>query len=154
MTRLTLNGTPVEAVADPDTPLLDVLRGEMGLVGTRFGCGAEACGACFVLLDGAAVASCTTPLSAAEGREVVTVEGLAPGDELHPVQRAILDEQAGQCGYCLSGIMVSAAGLLARDPHPDEAAVIAALDRNLCRCGVQRRVVRAVLRAAGTEMTR
>ncbi|MFG2072317.1 (2Fe-2S)-binding protein [Nonomuraea maritima] len=154
MTRLNLNGTPVEAAADPDTPLLDVLRGEMGLVGTRFGCGAEACGACFVLLDGAAVASCTTPLSAVEGRDVVTVEGLAPGDELHPVQRAILDEQAGQCGYCLSGIMVSAAGLLARDPHPDEAAVIAALDRNLCRCGVQRRVVRAVLRAAGAEVAR
>lgn len=154
MTRLNLNGTPVEAAADPDTPLLDVLRGEMGLVGTRFGCGAEACGACFVLLDGAAVASCTTPLSAVEGRDVVTVEGLAPGDELHPVQRAILDEQAGQCGYCLSGIMISAAGLLARDPHPDEEAVIAALDRNLCRCGVQRRVVRAVLRAAGAEVAR
>ncbi|SDJ28314.1 nicotinate dehydrogenase subunit A [Nonomuraea maritima] len=154
MTRLNLNGTPVEAAADPGTPLLDVLRGEMGLVGTRFGCGAEACGACFVLLDGAAVASCTTPLSAVEGRDVVTVEGLAPGDELHPVQQAILDEQAGQCGYCLSGIMVSAAGLLARDPHPDEAAVIAALDRNLCRCGVQRRVVRAVLRAAGAEVAR
>ncbi|TDD56208.1 (2Fe-2S)-binding protein [Nonomuraea terrae] len=149
MTRLTVNGTPMEAVSDPGTPLLDVLRGEMGLTGTRFGCGLEACGACFVLLDGQPVASCTTPLSVAEGRDVVTIEGLAPGDELHPVQQAILDEQAGQCGFCLSGIMVSAAALLARDPHPDEEAVVAALDRNLCRCGVHRRVVRAVLKAAG-----
>ncbi|MGP4098613.1 (2Fe-2S)-binding protein [Nonomuraea sp. KM90] len=148
MTGMIVNGAAVEAGSDPDTPLLDVLRGELGLVGTRFGCGVGLCGACFVLLDGRVTAACDTPLSACEGREVVTVEGLAPGDSLHPVQRAILEEQAGQCGYCLSGIMVSAAALLAADPRPDEEAVVAALDRNLCRCGVQRRVVRAVLKAA------
>ncbi|MFC4113187.1 (2Fe-2S)-binding protein [Nonomuraea zeae] len=149
MTRLVVNGTPAEVAADPGTPLLDVLRGELGLVGTRFGCGAGACGACFVLLDERVAAACDTPLSAAAGREVVTVEGLAPGEELHPVQRAILEEQAGQCGYCLSGMIVSAAALLARDPHPDEEAVVAALERNLCRCGAHRRIVRAVLRASG-----
>ncbi|MFB4277608.1 (2Fe-2S)-binding protein [Nonomuraea sp. MTCD27] len=148
MTGMIVNGAAVEAGSDPDTPLLDVLRGELGLVGTRFGCGVGLCGACFVLLDGRVTAACDTPLSACEGREVVTVEGLAAGDSLHPVQRAILEEQAGQCGYCLSGIMVSAAALLAADPRPDEEAVVAALDRNLCRCGVQRRVVRAVLKAA------
>jgi nicotinate dehydrogenase subunit A len=146
--RVTVNGTPAEVAADPGTPLLDVLRGELGLVGTRFGCGAGLCGACFVLLDGRVAAACDTPLSAAGGREVVTLEGLAPGAELHPVQRAILEEQAGQCGYCLSGMIVSAAALLARDPRPDEEAVVAALDGNLCRCGAHRRIVRAVLRAA------
>ncbi|MFG1710304.1 (2Fe-2S)-binding protein [Nonomuraea sp. M3C6] len=148
MTRLTVNGTPVEVTTDPGAPLLDVLRGELGLAGTRFGCGEGLCGACFVLLDERVVASCDTPLSAAEGREVVTVEGLAPGEELHPVQRAILEEQAGQCGYCLSGMMISAAALLASEPRPDEEAVVAALDRNLCRCGVHRRIVRAVLKVA------
>lgn len=148
MTRLTVNGASAEVSADPGTPLLDVLRGELGLVGTRFGCGAGLCGACFVLLDGRVTASCDTPLSAAGGRAVVTVEGLAPGDELHPVQRAILEEQAGQCGYCLSGMAVSAAALLAADPRPSEEAVVRALDGNLCRCGVQRRIVRAVLKAA------
>ncbi|WP_188190048.1 (2Fe-2S)-binding protein [Nonomuraea sp. SYSU D8015] len=148
MTRLTVNGCSVEVGCDPGTPLLDVLRGELGLVGTRFGCGVGLCGACFVLLDGRVTASCDTPLSAAEGRAVVTVEGLAPGDELHPVQRAILEEQAGQCGYCLSGMLISAAALLAAEPRPSEEAVVRALDGNLCRCGVQRRIVRAVLKAA------
>lgn len=148
MVPLTVNGNVVEARSDPGTPLLDVLRGELGLAGTRFGCGAGLCGACFVLVDGQVTTSCDTPLSAVEGREVVTVEGLANGDEPHPVQRAVLEEQAGQCGYCLSGIMISAAALLAADPRPDEEAVVAALDRNLCRCGVHRRVVRAVLKAA------
>ncbi|GAA3533304.1 (2Fe-2S)-binding protein [Nonomuraea rosea] len=146
--RVTVNGTPAEVAADPGIPLLDVLRGELGLVGTRFGCGVGLCGACFVLLDGRVAAACDTPLAAAEGREVVTVEGLAPGAELHPVQQAILEEQAGQCGYCLSGMIVSAAALLARDPRPDEEAAVAALDGNLCRCGAHRRIVRAVLRAA------
>ncbi|TYB66028.1 (2Fe-2S)-binding protein [Nonomuraea sp. PA05] len=148
MIRLTVNGAAAEVAADPRTPLLDVLRGELGLVGTRFGCGAGLCGACFVLLDGVVTAACDTPLSAAEGRAVVTVEGLAPGDELHAVQRAVLEEQAGQCGYCLPGMLVSAAALLAREPRPSEEAVVSALDRHLCRCGVQRRVVRAVLKAA------
>ncbi|MEV0380367.1 (2Fe-2S)-binding protein [Nonomuraea sp. NPDC050643] len=148
MTRLTVNGTLVESTSDPATPLLDVLRGELNLVGTRFGCGTGMCGACFVLLDGRVTPACDTPLSAAADRSVVTVEGLAPGDDLHPIQRAILEEQAGQCGYCLSGMMISAVALLAADPHPSEQAVAEALDGNLCRCGVHRRIVRAVLKAA------
>ncbi len=149
----TVNGEPAELGGDPDATLLSALRGDLGLLGSRFGCGMGLCGACFVLVDGHATPSCDTPLWAVEGKEVVTVEGLATDGELHPVQRTILDEQAAQCGFCTSGIVVSAAALLARDPRPDEAAVIEALDRNLCRCGVQRRVVRAVLRAAESAQT-
>jgi nicotinate dehydrogenase subunit A len=105
------------------------------------------CGACVVLLDGRPVPSCDTPLWSVAGREVTTVEGLAAGGALHPVQEAFLAEQAGQCGYCLSGILVTAAALLAENPHPDERTVAAALDRHLCRCGAHRRMIRAVLRA-------
>lgn len=143
-----VNGAPVVPAADPATPLVYVLRNDLGLTGTRFGCGTGLCGACVVLVDGRPTPSCDTPLWAVRGSEVVTVEGLGRDGEPHPVQRALLAEQAGQCGYCLSGMVVSAAALLARDPRPDEAAVRAALDRNLCRCGVQNRIVRAVLRAA------
>jgi nicotinate dehydrogenase subunit A len=146
--ELTVNGGHVRVETHPDTSLLHVLREELDLKGSRFGCGVGLCGACFVQLDGQVVASCDTPIWSAAGKTVVTVEGLAPGDELHPVQRAFLDEQAAQCGYCISGILVSAATLLERNPAPDEQAVVEALDRNLCRCGVQRRVVRAVLAAA------
>ena len=147
--RLTVNGRAVEVQADDDTPLLHVLRHELGLSGPRFGCGVGLCGACFVLLEGSAAPACDTPMWAAAGKDVVTVEGLGGGDDaLHPVQQAFLDEQAAQCGFCVSGVLVSAAALLADDPRPDESAVVAALDRNLCRCGVQRRMVRAVLRAA------
>jgi nicotinate dehydrogenase subunit A len=149
--ELTVNGRPVRVETDPGTSLLHVLRNELDLKGTRFGCGVGLCGACFVQLDGQVVASCDTPMWSAEGRTVVTVEGLAPGEGLHRVQRAFLDEQAAQCGYCVSGILVSAGALLDRNPAPDEQAVIEALDRNLCRCGVQRRVVRAVLKAASAE---
>ena len=144
---LTVNGTLRQVDADPDTPLLDVLRGELGLRGARFGCGLGQCGACFVLVDGRAVPACDTPLWAAEGKAVTTVEGLADDGRLHPVQQAVLDEQAGQCGFCLSGMVVSAAALLAEQPQPDEATVAAALDRHLCRCGIQRRMVAAVVRA-------
>ncbi len=144
---LTVNGTPRQVEADPDTPLLDVLRGDLQLRGTRFGCGLGQCGACFVLVDGRPVPACDTPLWAADGRSVTTVEGLAQDGELHPVQQAVLDEQAGQCGFCLSGMVVSAAALLAEQPQPDEATVAAALDRHLCRCGVQRRMIAAVVRA-------
>jgi nicotinate dehydrogenase subunit A len=150
MTRtfsLTVNGQRREVHGAPETTLLHVLRAQLGLIGTRFGCGVGLCGACFVLLDGRAAPSCDVPLWSAEGKRVTTVEGLAEGDALHPVQAAVLAEQAAQCGYCLSGILVSAAALLAENPTPDEPAVLAALDRNLCRCGVHRRVVRAVLRA-------
>ena len=144
---LTVNGTSRRVDTDPDTPLLDVLRGDLGLRGARFGCGLGQCGACFVLVDGRPVPACDTPLWATEGRTVTTVEGLAEDGGLHPVQQAVLDEQAGQCGFCLSGMVVSAAALLAEQPQPDEATVAAALDRHLCRCGIQRRMVAAVVRA-------
>jgi nicotinate dehydrogenase subunit A len=149
--ELTVNGTPVRVEAEPDTPLLHVLRNELDLKGSRFGCGLGQCGACFVQMDGNVVPSCDVPMWSADGRTVVTVEGLAPGDGLHRVQQAFLDEQAAQCGYCISGILVNAAALLDKSPAPTEQDVIEALDRNLCRCGVQRRVVRAVLKAGSAE---
>jgi nicotinate dehydrogenase subunit A len=146
VTVLTVNGQRREVDADPDTPLLYVLRNDLGLVGSRFGCGMGLCGACFVHVDGAVVASCDTPLWSVEGKTVVTVEGLAPAGELHPVQQAMLDEQAAQCAYCLTGVVMSGAALLARSPRPDRAEVVEALERNLCRCGAHNRMVRAVLR--------
>lgn len=145
--RLTVNGAPVTVTADPETPLLTVLRDHLDLRGSRFGCGLGLCGACFVRLDDQVVASCDTPLWSAEGRTVVTVEGLGTTERPHPVQRALLEEQAAQCGFCVSGIVVSAAALLEQNPQPTEQEAAAALDRNLCRCGVQRRIVRAVVRA-------
>jgi nicotinate dehydrogenase subunit A len=131
-----------------DTPLLYVLRGDLGLKGTRFGCGLGQCGACMVLIDGRATHSCDYPVRAAEGHEIVTVEGLRDGDGPGPLQRAFLEEQAAQCGFCMSGILISASALLREEPSPDERRVRAALDGNLCRCGSHNRVVRAVLRAA------
>jgi nicotinate dehydrogenase subunit A len=145
--ELTVNGVPRQVDAPPDTPLLDVLRGDLGLKGARFGCGMGLCGACFVLVDGTAIPACDTPLWSVEGRTVTTVEGLADGGRLHPVQQAVLDEQAGQCAFCVPGMVVSAAALLAEQPRPDEATVAAALDRHLCRCGIQRRMIAAVVRA-------
>jgi nicotinate dehydrogenase subunit A len=144
---LVVNGSTVEVTTSPETSLLSVLRNDLGLMGPRFGCGLAQCGACFVRLDGAVVPACDTPMWSAHGRTVVTVEGLAQGDRLHPVQEAVLQEQAAQCGFCISGILVSAATLLDSEPRPSEAAVLDALDRNLCRCGVQRRIVEAVLKA-------
>ena len=146
--RLTVDGEAREVVSDPDAPLLHVLRHQLGKPGTRFGCGVGLCGACFVLLDGNPAPSCDTPMWSADGKDVVTVEGLGSDGALHPVQQAFLDEQAAQCGFCVSGVLVSAAALLRDDPAPTEDAVVAALDRNLCRCGAQRRMVAAVLRAA------
>jgi nicotinate dehydrogenase subunit A len=147
-TRLTVNGQDREVAADPSTVLLDVLRRDLGLTSTHFGCGANQCGACNVLIDGRAVASCDTPLWAATGKEITTVEGLGSAEKPHPLQRAFIAEQAMQCGYCASGILISAAALLKANPHPTDAQVRAALDRNLCRCGAHNRIVRAVLRAA------
>jgi nicotinate dehydrogenase subunit A len=147
--RLNVNGQRREVAADPSTTLLDALRGELGLRGTHFGCGANQCGACNVLIDGHAVASCDTPLWAASGKEITTVEGLGTPEKPHPLQRAFIAEQAMQCGYCASGILMSAAALLKANPSPSEAQVRSALDRNLCRCGAHNRIVRAVLRAAG-----
>ena len=145
---LTVNGGAVEVQADDDTTLLHVLRHELGLAGPRFGCGVGLCGACFVLLDGNATPACDTPIWAAEGKDVVTVEGLSADVTGRSVQEAFLAEQAAQCGFCVSGVLVSAVGLLARNSAPTEEDVLAALDRNLCRCGVQRRMVAAVLRAS------
>jgi nicotinate dehydrogenase subunit A len=144
----TVNGEPARVEADPDTPLLTVLANDLGLFGSRFGCGLAMCGACFVQLDGEVAPSCDTPLWSVEGRSVVTVEGLSTNGRPHPVQRALVEHQAAQCGFCISGIAVSAAALLDRNPAPDRAAVVEALDRNLCRCGAQSRIVRAVLDAA------
>ena len=151
LTDLTVNGRHYEVRADDDTPLLYVLRNHLNLKGTRFGCGVGLCGACFVLADGRPIYSCDTPLWSVAGKSIRTVEGLSAGGEPHPVTRALVAGQAAQCGYCMSGIVVAAAALLAANPDPTEAAVRAALDPNLCRCGSHNRVVAAVL-SAGAEM--
>lgn len=146
--RLRVNGVERSIEAAPETSLLSVLRGTLGLTATHFGCGANQCGACNVLVDGQAVPACDTPLWSAAGKEVTTVEGLGTPERPHPLQQAFIDEQAMQCGYCISGILMSAAALLERNPDPSEDDVRGALDRNLCRCGAHNRIVRAVLRAA------
>jgi len=146
---LRVNGGTREIAAQPDTPLVYILRNDLKLKGTRLGCGAGHCGACTVLLDGNAVQSCDTPLWSAVNHEITTIEGLGSAAAPHPLQRAFLDEQAAQCGYCINGIMMSAAALLKRKPKPTDAEIVAALDRNLCRCGSHVRVLRAIRRAAG-----
>lgn len=151
--RFTVNRAPTEVEASRDTPLLYALRNDLGLKGTRFGCGSGQCGACFVLIDGHAAPACDTPLWSAAGKSITTVEGLGPSGALHPLQEAFLAEQAAQCGFCTSGILISAAALLANNPRPTENEVRAALDRNLCRCGSHNRMVRAVLRAAAQAHT-
>ena len=146
--NLRVNGQSHQLDVDADARLLDVLRDTLGLKGSRFGCGANQCGACHVLVDGAAVASCDTPMWAVEGKSVITVEGLGTPESPHPLQRALIEEQAAQCGYCTSGVLISAASLLLRCPQPSADEVRLALERNLCRCGSHNRIVRAVLRAA------
>ena len=143
-----VNGRPVSVSADGTAPLLSVLRDELSLRGTKFGCGTEQCGACMVLIDGKPEYSCSREVATVAGKAVTTVEGLSGNGALHPLQQALLDEQAGQCGYCLSGILISAAALLAKTPQPSRADIIAALDPHLCRCGIHNRVVRAVQKAA------
>ena len=162
--RFRLNGRTVELDADPDRPLLEILRGRLGLSGPHFGCGAGECGACHVMVGDRALTSCDAPLWSVADKDVTTIEGLGTATHPHPLQRAFIAEQAMQCGYCVAGILISAAALLkqtatptARAPKrlpyvPTEAEIRAALDRNLCRCGSQNRMVRAVLRAA-EEMT-
>jgi nicotinate dehydrogenase subunit A len=145
---LTVNGQNRTVEAAEDTPLLAVLRNELGLLSTRFGCGHEQCGACMVMLDGQPTYSCTLPISSVGARNVTTVEGLGSAEVPHAIQTALLAEQAGQCGYCLSGIQISAAALLSRDPEPTREAIVAALDPHLCRCGAHLRIVRAVEQAA------
>jgi nicotinate dehydrogenase subunit A len=146
--RFRLNGVETDVDADPDRTLLDILRGPLGLASPHFGCGANECGACHVIIGDRAVASCNTPLWSVSNKEVTTVEGLGSIHEPHPLQRAFIAEQALQCGYCVSGVLMSAAALLMRNPSPTDSDVRAALDRNLCRCGSHNRMVRAVLRAA------
>ncbi len=148
MLELTVNGEKKKVAAHRDTPLLYVLRNDCGLVGSRFGCGSGQCGACFVLVDGKPMASCDLPIWSAEGKSITTVEGLGKGGELHPVQKALIAEQAAQCGYCMSGIAVTAAAYLATNKNPTEEQVREALDKHLCRCGSHNRVIKAVMKAA------
>jgi nicotinate dehydrogenase subunit A len=143
-----VNGQPRTIEADEDTPLLAVLRNILGLRSARFGCGHEQCGACMVLIDGKPVYSCTQPVSTIAGMSITTVEGLGSSENPHPLQEAFIAEQAGQCGYCLSGIMMSAKALLDNNPAPSRAEIVAALDPHLCRCGSHLRIIRAVKRAA------
>jgi nicotinate dehydrogenase subunit A len=147
-TKLKVNGREREVAAEPKTPLLYILRNDLGLKGTRFGCGTGHCGACTVLMDGKAIQSCDTPLWSAEGREITTIEGLGSREKLHPLQQAFLDEQAAQCGYCINGIIMSAAALLQHSKNPTEEEITKALERNLCRCGTHVRILRAVRKAA------
>jgi len=144
----TVNGERRQVGAAETTSLLDVLRNQLELMGTRYGCGLEQCGSCMVLLDGEPVYSCTREVGTVAGRSVTTIEGLGAPSKLHPLQQAFLDEQAGQCGYCLSGILMSAKALLDRNKNPSRADIVAALDRHLCRCGAHQRIMRAVERAA------
>lgn len=143
---LTVNGRTHTVAAEPDTPLLWILREELGLTGTKFGCGIAACGACTVIADGEAVRSCSLPVAAAEGRAITTIEGLSP-DRSHPLQQAWIAEQVPQCGYCQSGMLMTAAALLEQVPNPDDAAIDAAMT-NLCRCGTYPRVRAAIHKAA------
>jgi nicotinate dehydrogenase subunit A len=143
-----VNGATRQVEAAGSATLLDVLRNQLGLMGTRYGCGLEQCGCCMVLVDGEPVYSCTREADSVAGKSVTTVEGLGSADKPHPIQQAFLDEQAGQCGYCLSGIIMSTKALLDRNPRPSRAEVVAALDRHLCRCGAHQRIIRAVERAA------
>ena len=152
--RLSVNGTERSVEVPDDTPLLYVLRDEIGLNGVRYGCGYGQCGACTVHVDGAPVRSCQLPIKDVGERPVTTLEGMRKADgDLHPLQKALLAEQAGQCGYCLPGMVMSAAALLVETPNPSEADIRASLDGNLCRCGSHNRIVRAVKRAAA-EMAR
>jgi nicotinate dehydrogenase subunit A len=146
--NLRVNGMNRSVPAEPDTPLLYVLRNDLELNGAKFGCGLAQCGACTVLVDGKAVRSCVTPISTVARSDITTIEGLGSPSKLHPLQQAFIDEQAAQCGYCISGMIMSAKELLDRNPRPSERDVRVALAGNLCRCGTHNRIVRAVLRAA------
>ncbi len=145
---LQVNGRARTVEADAETPLLYALRNDLGLVGTRYGCGLGMCGTCTVIIDGKPVQSCDVPVSAAVGKNITTVEALAAGDDLHPLQRAFIAEQAAQCGYCASGILMAAKALLDVNRNPTDTDIRKALERNLCRCGTHGRILRAIKRAA------
>lgn len=144
--HLTVNGADHAIDCDPDTPLLYVLRNDLGLTAAKFGCGLGICGACNVLVDGQPIHSCDTPVWSVVGKQIQTLEGLGDEDNPHPLQQAFIDEQAMQCGYCIAGIIVTAAALVERESDLDEGSVREALNGNLCRCGAHNRIVRAVLR--------
>jgi aerobic-type carbon monoxide dehydrogenase small subunit (CoxS/CutS family) len=145
---LLVNGTEHQVAVQPEKPLLFVLRDDLGLTGTKYGCGEGQCGACTVLLGGTPVRSCLTRVSAADGKKITTIEGLAQGEKLHPVQQAFLETEAFQCGYCTSGMILSAAALLERKPSPSDQEIIEYMDGNVCRCGTYLRIIEAVHRAA------
>jgi nicotinate dehydrogenase subunit A len=145
---LRVNGVEHQLLIDPQTPLLYVLRNDLGLTAAKFGCGLEQCFACAVLVDGEAVPSCATAAAAFVGKEITTLEGIGTPERLHPLQAAFLEEEAAQCGYCIPGVIVSAKALLDRTPHPSDDEIRAALAPHLCRCGSQPRIVKAVRRAA------
>ena len=152
--RFRLNGEEITVDAEPNLSLLGMLRGSLGMTGSHFGCGVNQCGACNVIVGDRAVAACDTPLWSVADKDVTTIEGLGSVERPHPLQRAFIAEQALQCGYCVSGILISAAALLKRNPAPTSDDVKLALDRNLCRCGSHNRMVRAVLRAAAEMAVR
>jgi nicotinate dehydrogenase subunit A len=150
MTTLTLhiNGSERFLEVDPKTPLIYVLRNDLGLKGAKLGCGQEKCGACMILVDGKKEYACNSPAGAFEGRKIVTIEGIGSPDNLHPIQQAFVQERAAQCGYCIPGMIVATKALLDVNPDPDEAAIREALSKNLCRCGTHASIIKAVLRAA------
>lgn len=148
MLTLQVNGVSRAVDVEPDTPLLYVLRNDLALHGPRFGCGLAQCGACTVIMDGRAIRSCVTPVSKAAGRKVTTLEGLGSVDKPHPIQRAFIEEQAAQCGYCINGMIMTSKALLDRKPKPSDHEIRQALAGNLCRCGTHQRIIRAVRRAA------
>jgi nicotinate dehydrogenase subunit A len=148
---LTVNGAKREVAAAPDTPLLYALRNDLELNGAKFGCGLGQCGACTVLVDGKPTRSCMFPVSLAEGRQIITIEGLGTVEKPHPLQAAFIAEQAAQCGYCINGMVMAAKALLDRTPHPSEREIREALAGNLCRCGTHHRIIRAVQRAAQSQ---
>jgi nicotinate dehydrogenase subunit A len=151
--RIRVNGSDHDIAVQPDTPLLNVLHNDLALNGPKFGCGLGQCGACTVHVDGAPRRSCVTDISSVVGKEVVTLEGLGTPDRPHPLQQAFIDEQAAQCGYCINGMIMRAAALLARTPHPSRDEILSAMSANLCRCGTHMRIVRAVARAAAGSST-
>ena len=151
-TSLTVNGRRQLVDADPDTPLLYVLRADLRLNGAKFGCGLAQCGACTIIMDGKTIRSCVTPLSVASHRTLITLEGLGSTKKLHPLQEAFVDEQAAQCGYCINGMIMTAKVLLDKNPRPTDEQIKRALAGNLCRCGTHLRIIRAVKRASGQKL--
>jgi nicotinate dehydrogenase subunit A len=150
--RLVVNGRAFSVDADPQTSLLSVLREHLDLTGTKYGCGEGQCGACTVLIDGKAQRSCITKAAAVAQKQITTIEGLAKGDQLHPVQQAFLDEDALQCGYCTPGMIMSAVSLLKQNPRPSESQIVEFMDGNVCRCGTYSRIIRAIHKASGEEV--